>query len=57
MHCARNGEFVEGVRALLIDKDNAPAWQQTYDSIGTQWVESHFVPLLETSPLADLLVD
>lgn len=25
--CCRNGEFREGVRALIVDKDNEPAWR------------------------------
>ena len=26
-HCFDQGDFMEGVRALIIDKDNAPTWQ------------------------------
>jgi len=25
--CGEKGEFEEGIRALLIEKDNAPAWK------------------------------
>lgn len=27
LHCAAHGDFVEGIRALLIDKDRNPHWQ------------------------------
>ncbi len=43
--CIRHGDFPEGVRALLIDKDRNPAW--TYDSPGQvpdDLVERHFMP-------------
>ena len=26
-HCFEQGDFIEGVRALIVDKDNAPKWQ------------------------------
>ncbi len=26
-HCFEQGDFMEGVRALIVDKDNAPQWQ------------------------------
>ncbi len=35
---SRHGEFAEGVRALIIDKDQSPAWSQLPDSLG-EWFE------------------
>lgn len=44
--CAAVGEFQEGVRALLIDKDNQPAW--TYTSVGE--VDAALIESFFTSP-------
>lgn len=49
------GEFAEGIRALLIDKDKNPRW--TYpnvDAVEKQWIDSFFEPLWEESPLHPL---
>lgn len=43
MHCAHRGEFAEGVRALLIDKDKQPHWRYTLDDIPEGYAESHTV--------------
>jgi len=41
-----DGDFPEGVRAILIDKDNSPAWRpQTLEEVSTSDVEQYFAPL------------
>ena len=53
--CARHADFAEGVRALLVDKDNAPQWQYTdMASLPDGHVAAHFAPPWETNPLHDL---
>lgn len=49
----RYPEFSEGVRARLIDKDQAPKWQYAhFGSVPSSLVEHFFTPLWETSPMA-----
>ena len=39
-------DFYEGVRAVIVDKDNQPRWQPaTLADIGEADVECHFAPL------------
>lgn len=43
---SRNYDFFEGVRALLVDKDNTPNWQPRHLSQVTfEMVEAYFMPL------------
>jgi enoyl-CoA hydratase/carnithine racemase len=54
-HCARNRDFAEGIRALIIDKDNRPAWRYpTLAELPNEYVLSHFVAPWQTNPLASL---
>ncbi len=54
-HCAQNPDFREGVRALLIDKDNDPQWQYgSVEALPREYVLSHFEPPWPEHPLADL---
>ncbi|HEY1078239.1 MAG TPA: enoyl-CoA hydratase/isomerase family protein [Fontimonas sp.] len=58
LQCCAHADFVEGVRALLIDKDNRPNWSPaTLDAVTAEHVAAHFVaPVWPTGthPLADL---
>jgi enoyl-CoA hydratase/carnithine racemase len=58
LQCGVQGDFREGIRALLIDKDKAPKWNPaTHALASAQWVERYFKvpwPAGQTHPLADL---
>jgi enoyl-CoA hydratase len=41
-------DFYEGIRAVIIDKDNAPRWRPaTLDGVSEVEIERHFAPLAE----------
>ena len=60
LQCCAHPDFPEGVRALLIDKDNAPRWTPaTLAEVSDAWLAEHFaapwsVLANEVHPLANL---
>lgn len=48
MHCMQNTDFSEGIRALLVDRDNKPQWEPSeLRLVTTDEVDSYFQPLEE----------
>jgi len=46
VHCGQIGEVTEGIRALLIDKDNSPNWQyKTLEQVDSHVVDKIFSPI------------
>jgi enoyl-CoA hydratase/carnithine racemase len=57
LHCAAHGDFAEGIRALLIDKDRKPRWNPaTLAEATPAWSELFFTAPWadDRHPLADL---
>jgi hypothetical protein len=57
LHAAAHGDFAEGIRALLIDKDRTPRWKpRTLADATAEWAHTFFVsPWSDAAhPLADL---
>ena len=56
-HCFQQGDFMEGVRALLIDKDNAPRWNPArIEDVTEEMIAAFFLDTWTdtTHPLATL---
>ena len=47
LHCCHNGDFQEGVRALLVDKDKQPQWRHTLAQCTDAYINSHFTSPFE----------
>lgn len=57
VHFSNSPDFIEGIRALLIDKDQQPKWQpRTLEEVTLSQIESFFAPLWnnENHPLSFL---
>lgn len=55
VQCLRHPDFAEGVRALLIDKDNAPRWQHaSVGDVPADYLRGFFAPPFSPHPLATL---
>ena len=55
-HCSRESDFIEGVRALLVDKDRNPSWKFSAPAeVPEEYIEKFFEsPWNDSHPLKDL---
>jgi len=45
-HCFKHGEVLEGVRALVVDKDMKPAWQPgSVQQVSAEMIQEFFAPV------------
>jgi enoyl-CoA hydratase/carnithine racemase len=45
-HCVKGHDFFEGIRAVLVDKDQRPLWKpSTLEDVTPEMIEAYFVPL------------
>jgi enoyl-CoA hydratase len=52
MRILKGHDLYEGVRAVIVDKDNAPAWQPaTLDAVSDAEIEAYFKPLDDELPV------
>lgn len=50
--CCTRGDFQEGIRALLIDKDRRPAWKATHGTeVGAAWADRAFRDMAADFPV------
>lgn len=46
LRCMQATDFREGIRALLVDKDNQPKWSpESISDVSTEQVDNYFAPL------------
>ena len=60
LHCFEQGDFREGVRAVLVDKDNAPRWNPPrLEDVTEEMIAAFFLDAWagSTHPLADLEIE